>query len=115
VGRAAALDPSVPGGGRLLRHQRDVAHQQGRRRVPPPALALEPLRGGDPRTDRDRPVDGPRREAAHQLRALLQGELLMAAAKTTSFETLPLGGRLALLGLLIALVGVIYATAFHFP
>jgi type IV pilus assembly protein PilO len=39
----------------------------------------------------------------------------MAAAKTTSFETLPLGGRIALLGLLLALVGVIYATALHFP
>jgi type IV pilus assembly protein PilO len=39
----------------------------------------------------------------------------MAAAKKPTFEMLPLPGKVMLLGLILALVGVTYATAFHFP
>jgi type IV pilus assembly protein PilO len=39
----------------------------------------------------------------------------MAVTKKSSFESLPLPGRLLVLGLLLALIGVTYATAFHFP
>jgi type IV pilus assembly protein PilO len=39
----------------------------------------------------------------------------MAAAKKTTLDSLPLSGKIALLGLILTVVGVTYATAFHFP
>jgi len=39
----------------------------------------------------------------------------MRKTKTNSFESLPIGGKLGVLGLILILVSVIYAMAFHFP
>lgn len=39
----------------------------------------------------------------------------MRKAQTNSFESLPIAGKFGLLGLILILVSVIYAMAFHFP